>query len=108
MSLWKLPSSRRQSTLINRSIGAISESVCPLSLGPETEDFQMRSDHEAIGCAGVYQEETFPETAGFFRIPFGHRYTGCAHFMTSKLSSETSFSRRRRKGPSRRAVRFSG
>ena len=50
------------------SIGAVGESACPFLPESETDDFQMRSVDEAIGCAGVDQEETFPGRVGFSRI----------------------------------------
>ena len=60
--LSKLPPSRRISTFTHRSA---DRSVFPFSFRHEALGFQMRSTHEAIGCAGAYQEESFPTPVGF-------------------------------------------
>ena len=53
----------------------------------ETDGFQMRSDHEAIGCAAIDQEETFPGRVGFSWIAYVHCYVDWSHFRTSSLRS---------------------
>ena len=56
-------------TSVHRPRRRVCMSVHPDS---ETDGFQMRSDHEAIGCAAIDQEETFPGRVGFFWIAYVH------------------------------------